>query len=106
MIEPDDLITGRYIAVPVLTLSMLVEHAINELWYQSQEEAPFNTCCANCCGPCAALVELITSDMLDDVMAVRGWKNGDCEWWVDGAVDRELLNKVILFSCEQCRKDS
>lgn len=94
----------RYVAIPATTASMLVEHALNELAYSVQsvrEDLPDWKCCAQCCGPCAALVDLVTSGMLDDIVRERAV---GYDWWLEseGRVDPEYINDNVRFSCERC----
>lgn len=76
----------------VQAYSILVHHALNELYYQ-------HTCCLRCCAPCAVLKYLDEEGILNEV--VKLWetysdgtpvlKEKDPAWWVNGEVDRDWL---------------
>lgn len=86
--------------------SMLVHHALNELWTEVHGGPSFSgTCCPKCCAPCGALQFLLAEMILDTI--VLEWQEGsdgskifdydNAPVWYDKIhrrVDREFLVKA------------
>lgn len=75
----------------------LVVHAINSL------PEPNKPCCSSCCAPCNALVDLIASAEIEDI--VRYYVEHTPEppvWWVRDRMKTSFILDRITLSCEKC----
>ena len=81
--------------VPRQTLGWLVSAALDELFYQQQneEDEDFRSCCPFCEAQCAALLDLYMSGPLGDVVPAHERHDANAGWSVeDGTVSYEFLD--------------
>lgn len=74
-------------------MALLLDAALDKLWYAEQEEG----CCPRCCAECVALRRLLESDQLDDLVRSRAEGN---DWWdaANNRVDRDWLARAWRFT--------
>jgi hypothetical protein len=70
--------------IEVNDVAILLEHAINDAWFGSQDKESAG-CCPQCCGPCSVIKRLRESGQLDDILRDR--LRGKSYWW-DDTTDR------------------
>jgi hypothetical protein len=71
--------------------AMLAQHALSSLWADSDFQPDGMGCCHICCAPCAALLCLDRTGVLD--LVLREWPEGmtGSDMFIDGSVDREWM---------------
>jgi hypothetical protein len=56
--------------MPTLTAARLVAGHVDHLWNQWANDKEVPGCCTECCGPCAALKDLLDRGQLDELYGV------------------------------------
>jgi len=93
--------------MPTLAAAFLVAGHVGDLWSQWAHDKETPGCCPTCCGPCAALKDLLDRGQLDDLYGVYvdHVGGGHEPWDADkGQVGRDWLTQawsVDLGCCER-----
>lgn len=84
------------VTIDATAAQWLVAGALNLLYPEDPDDG---VCCPVCCGPCAALKQLLDAGQLDDI--ARGYAEGGWDWWDETAdqVNRARLMRAWRLDC-------